>query len=87
MKFDYDPQKSQVNKLKHGLDFEEAQALWNDELGLVMPARFRDEERFAIIARLDKVLWTAIFTRRGQMTRLISCRRARPEEAALYEQE
>jgi len=87
MKFDYDPQKSHDNKLKHGLDFDEAQALWQDERGLIIPARFRDEERLAIIARLDETLWTAIFTRRGPITRLISCRRARQEEAALYEQE
>jgi uncharacterized DUF497 family protein len=87
MEFDYDPQKSQGNKLKHGLDFDEARALWDDERRLVIPAHFRDEERFAIIARLGETLWTAIFTRRGQTTRLISCRRARQEEAALYEQE
>ncbi|MDR2725553.1 MAG: BrnT family toxin [Candidatus Adiutrix sp.] len=87
MKFDHDPQKSQSNKLKHGLDFDEARALWEDERGLVIPAHFRDEERFAMIARLGQTLWTAIFTERGQTRRLISCRRARKEEAALYEQE
>jgi uncharacterized DUF497 family protein len=87
MKFDYDPQKSQGNKLKHGLDFDEAQALWHDERALVIPVHFRDEERFAIIASLDKALWTAIFTKRGQIMRLISCRRARQEEATIYEQE
>jgi len=87
MEFDFDPQKSRSNKSKHGLDFDEARALWNDERGLVIPVRFLNEERFAIIARLDKALWTAIFTRRGQIIRLISCRRARKEESALYEQE
>jgi len=87
MKFDYDPQKSHGNKLKHGLDFDEARALWHDERGLIIPAHFRNEERLAIIARLDQTLWTAIFTRRGSITRLISCRRARKEEAALYDQE
>jgi len=28
MQFEFDPQKSAVNKDKHGIDFVEAQALW-----------------------------------------------------------
>ena len=87
MNFNHDPKKSHSNKLKHGLDFDEARALWDDERGLVIPAHFKDEERFAIIARIDQTLWTAIFTKRSQTIRLISCRRSRKEEVALYEQE
>ena len=30
MDFEYDPEKNAANKQKHGVDFEEAQALWND---------------------------------------------------------
>ena len=30
MRFEYDPDKSAANKAKHRLDFEEAQALWDD---------------------------------------------------------
>lgn len=30
MEFEYDPGKSETNKKKHGIDFEEAQALWFD---------------------------------------------------------
>jgi uncharacterized DUF497 family protein len=30
MRFEYDPEKSAENKRKHGIDFEEAQALWAD---------------------------------------------------------
>ena len=26
--FDFDPQKSAINRTKHGIDFAEAQALW-----------------------------------------------------------
>jgi hypothetical protein len=28
--FEYDPDKSLINKAKHGIDFEEARALWLD---------------------------------------------------------
>ncbi|NPA51106.1 MAG: BrnT family toxin, partial [Epsilonproteobacteria bacterium] len=32
MEFEYDEKKSQINKLKHGIDFEEAKKLWMDPL-------------------------------------------------------
>ncbi len=87
MRFEYDHKKSQSNDLKHGLDFDEAQALWDDDRRLIIPAHFRGEERFAAIGDIGGALWTAIFTMRGETVRLISCRRARKEEVALYEQE
>ena len=30
MDFEYDPAKSQSNKTKHGIDFQAAQAIWDD---------------------------------------------------------
>jgi Uncharacterized protein conserved in bacteria len=87
MKFEYDPHKSQSNKLKHGLDFEEVQTLWADERHLVIPAQFRDEMRLAAIGRIGDAMWTAVFTMRGETVRLISCRRSRREEVLIYEQE
>lgn len=86
--FEYDPAKSEANRLKHGIDFEVAQELWQDELRLEIPARVQDgEERWALIARLLARIWTAIFTRRGDRVRIISVRRARKEEEELYGQE
>ena len=32
MNFEYDENKSKSNKLKHGIDFEEAQKLWDDHM-------------------------------------------------------
>lgn len=29
MQYEYGPEKSAANKAKHGIDFEEAQALWD----------------------------------------------------------
>jgi len=42
MDFEYDPDKSRANKAKHGIDFEEAQALWDDPDLLEIPARTVD---------------------------------------------
>ena len=85
MQFEFDPQKSAVNKDKHGIDFVEAQALWLKGSGFHIPARDVAERRFAYIAALDGKLWTAIYTLRGDVVRLISVRRARKMEIMHHE--
>jgi uncharacterized protein len=83
--FEFDPAKSATNHEKHGIDFETAQGVWADADRLEIPARTHGEERFALIGMLGTRCWTVIFTRRGDRVRLISARRARKEEVALYE--
>ncbi|MGY6251701.1 BrnT family toxin [Bosea thiooxidans] len=85
MEFEYDPGKSETNKVKHGLDFEEAQALWADPRLLEAPAKTEDEPRFVSVGKIGGRHWTAIWTPRGSAVRLISVRRARPEEVERYE--
>ena len=85
--FEFDPAKSAANLAKHGIDFEEVQAVWADTHRLEIPARTRGETRWALIGRIGVRHWTVIFTRRGDRLRLISARRARKEEVALYEAE
>ena len=87
MVFEYDPKKSQANKAKHRIDFEEAQALWDDPRGVEILLSYPDEPRYARIAKLsaaDREIWTAIFTLRGERARLISVRRARGKEKETY---
>ncbi len=86
MEFEYDPKKSRRNAQKHGIDFAEGQALWEDSGLLVLPSRFPNEERYLAIGRIEDLLWTAVFTERGERVRLISIRRSRHEERELYEQ-
>jgi uncharacterized DUF497 family protein len=85
MEFEFDEGKSKANKRKHGIDFVEAQALWEDVDALEIPAQTQDEPRSIVIGRLGKKLWSAIITRRGERTRIISVRRSRNEERDLYE--
>lgn len=87
MKFEYDPKKSASNKVKHGIDFEEAKSIWKDIFAIIIPAKVEGEPRYAIIGAVFEKLWTAIFTPRGEFTRIISCRRSRDEEKAKYEKE
>lgn len=77
--------KSTSNRLKHGIDFEEAQALWNDPLLLEIPAKLEDEPRSLLIGTIDHRHWSAVITYRGNKIRLISVRRSRKEEITLYE--
>jgi uncharacterized DUF497 family protein len=85
MEFEYDPEKSDTNQQKHGIDFEEAQALWNDPNRLEIPAKVVDEPRFLVIGMIDGTHWSAVMTYRGNKIRLISVRRSRKEEVAIYE--
>ena len=85
MEFEYDPLKSQSNKAKHGIDFEEAQSLWDDPDCIAFPAKTSDEERFALLAMLNGKLWVAFYTHRDDKIRIISTRRARTNERQLYE--
>ena len=66
MEFEYDPGKSETNKVKHGLDFEEAQALWADPRLLEAPARTEDEPRFVSVGKIDGRHWAAVWTPAGR---------------------
>lgn len=85
MNFEYDPRKNLLNKDKHGIDFQEAQILWQDEQLLVLPLRFEDEDRYACIGMIAGKHWTAIVTYRNKDIRIISVRRSRKNEVQLYE--
>ena len=86
MNFDWDATKSVANKGKHGIDFETARELWRDENRIEIEAPHPVEERRILIARLHEKVWTAVYTIRGGSTvRLISVRRSRDKEVALYE--
>lgn len=87
LRFDYDPKKSEANKAKHGIDFEEAQALWNDPDLLEIPARTEDEVRLMVVGRIGGKHWSGVITYRNSTIRIISVRRARHEEVLLYESE
>lgn len=83
--FEYDSNKSHSNKQKHGLDFEEAQALWQDPDRINIETDYQLERRTIVIGTIRNKCWSAIVTYRGENTRIISVRRSRPDEVKLYE--
>ena len=85
MKFQFDQRKSASNLKKHGVDFEQAQSLWDDPDLVELAARSDDEARSIVIARFNRQYWSAVFTYRDDEIRLISVRRSRKAEVELYE--
>jgi uncharacterized DUF497 family protein len=85
MEFEFDGNKSDGNRLKHGIDFVEAQALWNDSDLIEIPVKTGDEPRFLVIGMISGKHWSAVITYRGEKVRIVSVRRARQEEIDIYE--
>ena len=86
MVFEFDATKSQANQAKHGLDFSEAQKLWQDVDAVELSARSDVEIRLILVARLENRTWAAVYTERGDRIRIISVRPARTNEKAIYDQ-
>ena len=85
MDFEFDQEKSESNKRKHGIDFIEAQSLWEDPDRLEIPSKITDEPRILVIGKIHEKHWTAVFTHRKLVLRIISVRRSREKEIKLYE--
>ncbi|HPN29820.1 MAG TPA: BrnT family toxin [bacterium] len=85
MKFEFDKNKSIINKKKHGIDFYEAQELWNDQDFIEIPAKTIDEPRYLIIGKINNKHWSGVITYRDESIRIISVRRSRLEEIMIYE--
>lgn len=83
--FEFDSEKSLRNSKKHGIDFLEAQELWDDPDLLEIPAQTEDEARFLIIGMIGSKHWSSVITYRNENIRIISVRRSRAEEVELYE--
>ncbi len=86
MDFEYDIDKSKRNKEKHGIDFEESKLLWEFKDAMVVPASIIENElRYALISKLNKKCFIAIFTIRNNKYRIISVRRCSKKEEQNYE--
>ncbi len=85
MEFEWDDAKSASNKIKHGIDFNEAKALWDDYNRVEILINSDGEQRYLTIGLINHKHWTAIITYRKQAIRLISVRRSRTDEVMIYE--
>lgn len=85
MQFEYDKYKDEQNIEKHKVSFQEVQQIWDDENLLVLHANKRGEKRMLAIGRLYCVVYTVVYTKRKEVIRIISARKATKKERDLYE--
>ena len=85
MEFEFDDKKSETNEQKHGVNFTDAQELWDDPDAIIIPLRFKDENRFIVTGIFKEKNWSANCTERNGKTRIISFRRAHKKEEEIYE--
>ncbi|MGB7510523.1 MAG: BrnT family toxin [Pelodictyon phaeoclathratiforme] len=84
--FEWDEEKRLVNLEKHGLDFIDAQLLFDGRKTITAQSDYPVEARFLTIAIFDGRFHTVVWTWRGGTRRLISFRRARHGEERAYRQ-
>ena len=89
IQFEWDSKKSQSNKRKHGITFEEASTIFGDPLSITIDdsAHSIGEDRFVTIGTSvnDKLIVVA-HTERNDIIRIISARKATRNEKRQYEQ-
>jgi uncharacterized DUF497 family protein len=84
LKFDWDPAKSAGNEAKHGLSLGSAEVLWAGPV-VTLPSKYPGELRHLAIGLIEGLHWTVVYAPRGDSFRLISARRSRSNEKALFQ--
>ena len=88
-RLEWDPNKASTNQINHGVSFEEASTVFADTLSLTIydEDHSENEDRWIILGMSDQQrLLVVVHTDRGAAIRLISARRATPQERRTYEQ-
>ena len=85
MLFEWDEEKAAANLIKHGVSFQDAVLVFNDEYYIEYydKAHSIDEDRYNVIGKVDEVLFV-VYTERRNRIRIISARIATPYERGLY---
>jgi len=93
MRFDWDEEKNRINRRKHGVDFEEAQTVFDDPLAasFVDPEHSITEERWLTIGvsskgRLLRVAHTYVVLNGEELVRIINARKSTASERQIYEE-
>ena len=87
MSFEWDENKRQTNIAKHGIDFVDVLDLFDAGNTVTFEDNREDygEQRFVLLGFFGEKLFHIVFTIRGDVTRIISARRATRLERKLYD--
>lgn len=87
MLYEWDQAKNRANLAKHGVDFADAVAVFEDDLALTRPDLDSRGESRSVILGIDGFgrHLVVVFTERGTRIRIISARLATKQERKSYE--
>ncbi len=89
LSFEWDEGKAKENLKKHRVGFDEATTIFTDPYSITVPDpdHSRDEQRYIDIGSSDKGrALVVVYTERGSIIRIVSCRKATPSERRMYEE-
>ena len=91
LKFEWDPEKNEINKQKHGMSFEAARQVFYDDFAIMFddPEHSDEEDRFLVIGTIDSgkiCIVSHCYRDRGSdnVIRIISARKATNKERGFY---
>jgi hypothetical protein len=84
MEFEWDPAKAKSNIARHGVSFDEAQAVFTDPQAIELLDHSLDEERWRLLGRAGPSILMVVYTERGNRVRIISARKASKREQEAY---
>lgn len=89
IKFEWDEQKNQNNIKKHGISFEEAATVFEDDESLIITddEHSEDEERFILIGfsfKANLLVVCHCYREKDSIIRIISARKADSKEGQKY---
>jgi uncharacterized DUF497 family protein len=88
--FAWDPRKAKRNLAKHGLSFDDAATVFDDDLFVVFadPDHSIEESRFIVMGRSKQGrLLVVAYTERSDAIRIVSAREATRQEQRIYAEE
>jgi len=85
MIFEWDEEKNKTNIQKHGISFEHAKKVFDDEYRIETDIYYRNGEyRYNVIGMVSKILFVVCTDRSEDAIRIISARKATKKEEAAY---
>lgn len=89
--FVWDEEKNQKNIIKHGISFEEAKSVFDDEEALLIfdPDHSENEDRFVILGMSKDFHLLVVchcYRENDEQIRIISARKATKNESEVYEE-
>ena len=90
LRFEWDAAKSRHNARKHGVTFDEAETVFLDEEAILIgdPEHSEREDRFVLLGlsmKLRALIVCHCYREHDSVVRIISARKADPQERRLYQ--